>query len=73
MSTDLLSFRAREKVLRRSLACVKRSLQIELRGNALNAMRGVDVLYQRNLVASRGALARDNGRVGEEVFPYLRY
>ncbi len=34
-------------------------------------MRGVDVLDQGDLVAGRGALAGDDGRVGEEVFPDL--
>lgn len=34
-------------------------------------MSGVDVLYQGDLVASGGTLSRDDGRIGEEVFPNL--
>lgn len=70
-STSFSSFRSREQVLRRGFASLQRSLEVELRLHALNTMRGVDVLHQRNLVASRGALAGDDGAVGEEVLPYL--
>lgn len=45
--------------------------QSELRRDALDAVRGVDVLHGGDLPAGRAALARDYGRVGEEVFPDL--
>lgn len=50
----------------------QRALEPKLARHALNAVRRVDVLDQRDLVAGRAALARDDGAVGEEVLPYLR-
>ena len=46
-------------------------MQAKLRRDALDAVSGVDVLDQCDLVAGSGTLARDDGRIGEEVFPYL--
>ena len=50
----------------------QRPHQAELRGYAFDPVRGIDVLDQGDLVAGRGALAGDDGRVGEEVLPYLQ-
>ena len=47
------------------------SRQAELARDAFDAVRRVDVLDQGDLVACGGALAGDDGRVGEEEFPYL--
>ena len=49
----------------------QRARQVVLRRNPLNTMRRVDILNHGDLVASRRALAGDDGAVGEEVFPYL--
>ena len=49
----------------------QRPHQAELTGYALYPVCGVDILDQGDLVAGRGALAGDDGRVGEEVLPYL--
>ena len=49
----------------------QRPHQAKLTGYAFYPVRGIDVLDQGDLIASRGALAGDDGRVGEEVFPYL--
>ena len=46
--------------------------EAELGGDPFDAVRGVDVFDERDLVACCAALAGDDGRVGEEVFPYLR-
>lgn len=35
-------------------------------------MRGIDILDQSDLIASRGTLTGDDGAVGEEEFPNLR-
>ena len=53
------------------LARRKRARQVVLRGNTLNTVRRVDVLDHGDLVAGRRPLSRDDGAVGEEVFPYL--
>lgn len=42
-------------------------------GHAFDAVRGVDVFDEGDLVAGRGALAGDDGRVGEEVLPDLEW
>jgi hypothetical protein len=47
--------------------------QIELALDALNTMRAIDVLHERNLIAGSGTLSRNDGGVGEEVFPDLVY
>lgn len=49
----------------------QRARKPELAWDPLDAVRGVDVLDERDLVAGCAALARDDGRVGEEVVPYL--
>jgi len=46
-------------------------VQTELRRDAFDAVGGIDVLNEGDLVAGSGALAGDDGRVGEEEFPYL--
>lgn len=43
--------------------------ELVLGANAFNAVEGVQVLVENNLVASSTALARDDARVGEEEFP----
>ena len=48
------------------------ALEAELCRNTLDAMGGVEVLHQRDLVASRRTLARDDRGVGEEELPDLR-
>lgn len=48
-----------------------RAMEAELRGDALDTMRRVDVLDQRDLEASGAALAGGDGGVGEEVLPDL--
>lgn len=50
----------------------KRARNSELRLDTLDPVRGVDVLDQRDLVAGGGALAGDDGGVGEEELPDLR-
>ena len=62
-----LHLTGRNRHLRRS----QRSGKAELGVDTLNAVRGVDVLDQGDLVASRGALARDDGGVCKEVLPDL--
>lgn len=49
----------------------QRAGKSELRWDTLDAVRGVDVLDQRDLEAGGGALAGDDGGVGEEEFPDL--
>lgn len=46
-------------------------MKIVLGFDALDTVRGVDVLDERNLVASSGTLARSNGGVSKEVLPNL--
>ena len=48
-----------------------RAREAKLRLHALDAVRRVDILDQRDLPAGGAALARDDGRVGEEVLPDL--
>jgi len=47
-------------------------LQIKLALDPFNPMRAINVLDERDLVASCGALAGNDSRVCEEVLPYLR-
>ena len=54
------------------LARCESTTQPELVGHAFHAVRRVDVLDKGDLIAGRAALSRDDGAVGEEVFPYLR-
>lgn len=51
----------------------QRARQIELRGDSLNSVRGIDVLDHGDLVARRGTLSRGDRRDGKEVFPYLLF
>lgn len=51
----------------------QRAREAELAGHAFDAVRGVDVLDEGDLVAGCGALAGDDGRVGEEVLPDLEW
>lgn len=48
------------------------SRQAELTGDPFDAVHGIDVLDQGDLITSRRALAGDDGRVGKEKFPDLR-
>ena len=49
----------------------QRPHQAKLTGHAFYPMRGIDILDHGDLVAGRGTLAGDDGRVGEEILPYL--
>lgn len=49
----------------------KGSRKAKLTRNALDAVDGVDVLDQDNLVASCASLARDDSGIGKEVLPDL--
>lgn len=60
-----------ERRLASGLASLKSALQSELRWDALDTVRRIDVLDKRDLVACRTTLARDDGAVREEVFPDL--
>lgn len=53
------------------LGCCQGSCQAKLIRNPFYPVRGIDVLDQGDLVASRRALAGDDGRVGKEVLPDL--
>ena len=66
-TTRILSTSSSNAGLRRGQS----AREAELGGDSFDAVRGVDVLDERDLVACCAALAGDDGRVGEEVFPYL--
>ena len=46
-------------------------MQAELRGDAFDAVGGVDIFDEGDLVAGGGTLAGDDSRIGEEELPYL--
>ena len=54
-----------------SLGCSKRPGEAKLAGDALNPVRGVQILDQDNLVTGSAALARNDSRVGQEILPNL--
>ena len=58
-------------ISRRADARLQSPTQTPLRRDAFDAVRRVDVLDERDLVAGRGALARGDGGVGEEELPDL--
>jgi hypothetical protein len=60
-----------ERRLVGSLAGLKSPGQRELSVNALDAVSGVQVLNEGDLIASSGALARNDGGVSKEEFPDL--
>lgn len=62
----------RESVLALLLASVQRTTEAVGVVDTLDTVCGVDVLDQRDLVASGGTLAGDNGAVSKEELPDLR-
>lgn len=66
-----LGFVGGEGVLLRPLGRGEGAREVVLAVDALDAVGGIDVLDAGDLVAGGGALAGDDGRVGEEVFPDL--
>jgi len=50
---------------------IESALEVELGVDAVDAVRRVEVLDERDLEAGGGALAGSNGRGSEEVFPDL--
>lgn len=54
-----------------NLACVESTGEVELGGDALDTVSGVDVLDKSDLVASCSTLAGGDGGRGKEVFPDL--
>lgn len=63
--------RFREDRLSCGSARLQRSAKTVVTPDTLNTVRGVEILHKRYLVARSAALARDDGAVCEEVFPYL--
>jgi hypothetical protein len=61
----------RESSFASGFASIESSSEGELSGNTFNAVSRVYVLDQRDLVASCGALTRDDSGVGKEEFPDL--
>lgn len=53
------------------LCSLESARETELSVNTIGTVSRVDVLDHGDLVASGGTLARDDGRVGKEVFPDL--
>ena len=66
-----LILRLRKHVLRSLDTGLKRAAQTPLRRDALDAVRRVDILDERDLVAGGAALAGGDGAVGEEELPDL--
>ena len=63
----------REAVLARRLTRLERSFETESGVHTLDAVRGVDVLDESDLVACGASLTGDDGAVGEEIFPDLTH
>ena len=55
-----------------SLAGLERARESKLGWDALDTVRRVDILDERDLVACRTTLARGDGTVREEVLPNLQ-